>query len=268
MKKKSIAVFDSGIGGLTVVHEIIRLLPNENIIYFGDCGRTPYGNRSKDTVLKYTFQNIRFLLSMDIKMIVIACNTASACSFEKVRHELGIPVVEVVKPGALAAIKKTKNRKVGIIGTKATIDSAVYQKTLNEIDNSVKVVSKACPLFVPLVEEGWWENEVTYKTIEEYLTPIKNEGIDTLVFGCTHYPLLCNPIKKFIGEEVNYINSAEEVAKLVKLELDKNGIRSDLSANPICRFFTSDSVEKFNHLSSIIMDGQIVEAEKVNIEEF
>ena len=244
MDNRPIGVFDSGIGGLTVLKEINRLLPQESVVYFGDSGRAPYGTKSKETVIKYTFQDIRFLQNQDIKMIVIACNTASACSLERVKNSFDFPIVEVVEPGAAAAAKATRNNRVGVIGTPATIGSGVYEKAITKINGSIDIFSKPCPMFVPLVEEGWWENEIAYKIAEEYLLPLKELEIDTLVLGCTHYPLLQNTIQKVMGDDVKLVNSALEVAKVVKEGIEANNNCRDEKVTPVYRVLHSDSVEK------------------------
>jgi len=268
MDNRPIGVFDSGLGGLTVLKEIIQLMPSESVVYFGDSSRAPYGTKSKETVIKYTFQNIRFLLNQDIKMIVIACNTASACSYEEVKNRLTIPVVEVVQPGAVTVVRETKKKKVGVIGTPATINSSVYERAIKKLDNSIEIISKACPLFVPLVEEGWWENDIAFRVAEEYLCPMKEEGIDTLVMGCTHYPLLQKTISRVMGDKVKLVSSALEAARAVKNVIMEKGIERDEKLNPVYRYYTSDSVEKFKSLGSIILDRKIDFAEKIDIEKY
>ena len=268
MDNRPIGVFDSGFGGLTVLREIMELIPTESVVYFGDCGRVPYGTKSKETIIKYTFQDIRFLLNQDIKMIVIACNTASACSLERVKNSFDIPVIEVVQPGAVTAVRETKNKKIGVIGTQATVNSGVYEKAINKIDNSIEIVSKACPLFVPLVEEGWWENDIAFKIAEEYLTPLKKDGIDTLVLGCTHYPLLEQTISKVMGEGVKLVSSALEVVRVVKEGIKENDICRDGQIKPVYRYYTSDSVEKFESLGSSFLNKNIYSAEKIDIEKY
>ncbi|NSW91655.1 MAG: glutamate racemase [Firmicutes bacterium] len=270
MDNRSIGIFDSGLGGLTVLKEIMEIMPGESIVYFGDSGRAPYGIKSKETVIKYTFQNIRFLLNQDIKMIVIACNTASAYSLETVKNSFDIPVIEVIQPGAVTGIKYTKNKKIGVIGTTATINSGAYERAINEIDNTIQVFSKACPLFVPLVEEGpeWWENDITYRIALEYLTPLKQAGIDTLVLGCTHYPLLQKTISKVMGSDVKLVSSALEVARVVKKVIEQNNIARDEKIKPVYRFYTSDSIEKFEPLCSAILNRKITSAERTDIEKY
>ena len=188
--QKAIGIFDSGIGGLTVLGAIVAKLPEENIIYLGDTARVPYGIRSPETVTRYSFENTDFLLAQEIKMLVIACNTASAISLEAVKEEFPLPVIGVLDPGARAAAAATKTRKVGVIGTEATIGSGAYEKAIMQIAPDIKVHSMPCPLFVPLAEEGWTDNDVAHLVAEKYLAPLRGRGIDTLVLGCTHYPLL------------------------------------------------------------------------------
>lgn len=270
MDNRPIGIFDSGLGGLTVFKEIASQLPGESLIYFGDSGRAPYGTKSSDTVIKYTLQNIRFLLSHDIKMIVIACNTMSAHSYEIVKRSHNLPIIEVIGAGAKAAVEETKNKKLGVIGTTATVNSCAYQKAINKLDDSIEIYQRACPLFVPLVEEGqeWWENNITYQVAEEYLNPIKETGVDTLVLGCTHYPLLKNTIAKVMGDEVKLVSSAQEVARVVKKAIIDNNIQRDPGCKPTHKYYTSDSVEKFEPLCSIILGVTINSAEKVDIEKY
>lgn len=268
MDNRPIGVFDSGLGGLTVLKEIKRLIPTESVVYFGDNGRAPYGTKSKDTIVKYTFQDIRFLLNQDIKMIVIACNTASACSLQLVKDSFDIPVIEVIEPGANTAVKETKNGKIGVVGTVATISSGVYERAINKLDSKIEVVQKACPLFVPIVEEGWWENDIACAITEEYLGSMKKEDIDTLVLGCTHYPLLYKTISKVMGNDVKLVSSALEVTKVVSELLGRMDIKRDTSIKPVYRYYTSDSVEKFESLGSAILESEIHSAEKVDIEKY
>lgn len=268
MDNRPIGVFDSGFGGLTSVKEIMKIMPSESLVYFGDNGRAPYGTKSKETIIKYTFQNIRYLLNYDIKMIVIACNTASAYSYNLVKDNFDIPVVEVVKPGAAAAVAETENKKIGVIGTPGTINSGVYKEAISKLDSSVDIFFKACPIFVPLVEEGWWDNEIARLTAEEYLIPLKNEGIDTLVLGCTHYPLLQKTISSVMGDGVELVSSAQEVAKVIKKVINEKDIARDETLEPVYQYYTSDSVEKFEALGSTILGRNINSAEKVEIEKY
>jgi glutamate racemase len=270
MDNRPIGVFDSGLGGLTVLKEIIKLLPGESVVYFGDSGRAPYGTKSKETVLKYTFQNMRFLLNHDIKMVVIACNTMSAYGYQQVVKSFDIPIVEVIQPGAVTGARETNNKKLGIIGTTATINSGAYEMAVNRIDSSIEIYSKACPLFVPLAEEGqeWWENDIAVRIAEEYLTPMKKIGVDTVVMGCTHYPLLQNTISKVMGDNVKLVSSALEMAKVVSKTISENNIMRDEQLKPVYRYYTSDSVEKFEPLCSSILGMKITSAERVDIEKY
>ncbi|MCL2162796.1 MAG: glutamate racemase [Oscillospiraceae bacterium] len=273
MDNRAIGVFDSGLGGLTVLKAIRDILPKESIVYFGDCGRTPYGVKSKETILNYTYQNVRFLMEMDIKLLVIACNTSSAYAYELIKKTLSIPVIEVIKPGARAGRIATRNGKVGVIGTNATIESGAYIKAIRELDPGIEVFSRACPLFVPLVEEGefWWDNDVTEKVARVYLEGFKEDGIDTLVLGCTHYPLLRGAIQRVMGKDTVLVSSAEEAAKSVKRALQEFDIEAvDEDGRQKLSLYTSDSVEKFEPLCSSILKCRIEElrALNVNIEEY
>ena len=197
--ESAIGVFDSGIGGLTVLHEIIEALPRENTVYLGDTARSPYGTKSVDTVLRYSFENSEFLVEKGVKIVVVACNTSTAIALERLQSELDLPVVGVIHPGVRRALASTRNKKVGVIGTEATIQSGAYTRALKTADAAVEVYSRACPLFVPLVEEGWTDNAVVEMTVKAYLESLKQSGIDTLILGCTHYPLLKKAIRKFLG---------------------------------------------------------------------
>ena len=270
MDNRPVGVFDSGLGGLTVLKEIINLLPGESVVYFGDSGRAPYGTKSRETVIKYTFQNLRFLLNQDIKMIVVACNTMSAFSYNLLVKNFNIPIIDVIQPGAVTGVRETKNKKLGIIGTPATINSGAYETAVNGIDNTIETFSRACPLFVPLVEEGreWWDNDIAVRIAEEYLTPLKENGVDTLILGCTHYPLLQNTISRVMGEGVKLVSSALEMAKVVKNTIVENNMQRDEQLKPVYRYYTSDSVEKFEPLCSAILGTKITSAERVDIEKY
>lgn len=270
MDNRAVGVFDSGLGGLTVFKEIAEQLTGESVIYFGDSGRAPYGTKSRETVIKYTLQNIRFLMSHDIKMMVIACNTMSAHSFEIVKKSIDMPVIEVIGAGAATGVAVTRNKKLGVIGTTATINSGAYQKAINKLDNNIEIYQRACPLFVPVVEEGqeWWENDIALRIAEEYLTPLRETGVDTLVLGCTHYPLLQTTISKVMGGNVKLVSSAMEVARVVKKTILDNNIQRDARYKPVYRYYTSDSVEKFEPLCSVILGRAVNSAEKVDIEKY
>ncbi len=266
MDNRPIGVFDSGIGGLTVLKEIMEKLPGEDIIYFGDTARIPYGTRSKETVIKYAFQCIKFLISKDIKAIVIACNTASAYALEESKKAFDIPIVGVIEPGARAAISSTKNNKIGVIGTAGTINSESYQKKIRRLLPSSEVIGISCPLFVPIVEEGWEDSQVAFITAEKYLQELREHTIDTLVLGCTHYPILRYTIKKVMGKDVNLINPAYETAKATKNLLKECNLRSEEIDGGQYKFYVSDDPEKFRRLGGNFLRKEIDFVQKVNIE--
>ena len=216
IKEAPIGVFDSGVGGLTVAREIMRQSPQERIVYFGDTARVPYGGKSTDTLIRYTRQIVRFLKTRGVKAIVVACNTASAVALEAVREELDIPIIGVVRPGARVAAKATKNGKIGIIGTETTVNSGLYTKLIQEILPDAEVVGKACPLFVPLVEEGWTKDPVTEEVARRYLADLQKSEIDSLILGCTHYPLLRHMVGEIMGDKVTLVNPAYETALELK----------------------------------------------------
>ncbi len=248
MRNKAIGVFDSGLGGLTVLKEISKVLPNENIVYFGDTARVPYGTRSSETVTKYTFQSINFLLENDIKAIVIACNTASARSLEKAQERYNIPIIGVIKPGAKRAVISTRNNKIGVIGTEGTVFSKAYEMEIHRIVSSIEVYAKPCSLFVPIVEEGWADTEVALLTAKEYLSAFNGTDIDTLVLGCTHYPILAGTIKKITGNRIKLVNPAEETALDLKKLLEEKDLINHQTVRPEYRYFVSDMPERFMNI--------------------
>jgi glutamate racemase len=230
LNSKPIGVFDSGIGGLTVVHALNIRLPHENIVYFGDTARVPYGPKSPQVVREYAAQDVEFLISKDVKMVVIACNTVSAVALDIVQKHAHGPVVGVILPGAEAGTKATKNKRIGVIGTRATVGSNAYTNALRQIDREVRVFAQECPLFVPLAEEGWVDHQVTRMVAKEYLFPLTLEKIDTLILGCTHYPILRSAISAAVGRSVTLIDSAEATAAEVERTLDEHRLRN-LSTN-------------------------------------
>jgi glutamate racemase len=272
-KNAPIGVFDSGVGGLTVVREIMRQIPNEKIIYFGDTARVPYGSKSKETVTRYSRQIVRFLESQDVKAIVIACNTASAYALPELEKEVGIPIIGVVKPGAKVASETTKNGKIGVIATEGTISSGIYSAYIKEIKKDAKVIGKACPLFVPLVEEGLWEDPVTDEIARRYLTEFtqQDKDIDTLILGCTHYPLIRSTLGRIAGEKVTLVNPAYETARELKELLEQKGLLNDrelgLGDNRY-QFFVSDKADKFQNFANSIIKYGILSAKVINIEEY
>lgn len=263
-----IGVFDSGVGGLTVVREIMRQLPSENVIYFGDTARVPYGSKSKQTVLKFSRQIVRFLMTKKVKAIVFACNTASALALEDMRAEIKVPVVGVVRPGAKMAVEMTETKSVGIIGTDATIKSGIYTDYIRKLNPEVTVVGRSCPLFVPLVEEGLLEDRITDDMVHRYLSELKPYNVDSLVLGCTHYPLLMNPIKRYMGDSVNLINPAYETAKELKLLLASSKLINDKNHNPIYDFYVSDGVDKFKAFADRVLPINVNDVNVIDIESY
>ena len=268
MDNRPIGVFDSGVGGLTVAKEIMQQLPNEKIIYFGDTARVPYGSKSKETVIKYSNQIIRFLLTKEVKAIVIACGTASSTALEVVKNSFHIPILGVVEPGARSAAFATRNNKVGIIGTEGTITSKTYDRLIHNHSETISVYGKACPLFVPLVEEGWSEDEVTIQIAKRYLDDLQDYGIDTLVLGCTHYPLLTNILGNIMGVEVQLVNPAYETAEELKGLLENAGIRSDEREVPYHEFYVSDRANKFETFAKRILNKPMMPVQQVQIEDY
>jgi glutamate racemase len=240
----AIGVFDSGIGGLTVLHQIIETLPRENTVYLGDTARAPYGTKSVETVLRYSFENSEFLVEKGVKLVVVACNTSTAIALDQLGGCLKVPVIGVIGPGVRRALKSTKNKKVGVIGTEATIQSGAYTHALKAAQPGIEVYSRACPLFVPLVEEGWTDNAVVEMAVKAYLGSLKQSGIDTLILGCTHYPLLKKAIRKYLGSGVRLVDSAEETAKEVESVL-KKGTMARKTGKGTHSFFVTDAPDRF-----------------------
>ena len=267
-KNAPIGVFDSGVGGLTVAREIIRQLPNESIVYFGDTARVPYGSKSKDTIIRFSRQIVNFLKTKNVKAIVFACNTASAFALDTIERELDIPVIGVVKPGAITAIHSTKNKRIGIIGTEGTIKSEMYTSYIQSIDPEIEVVGKACPLFVPLVEEGMLDDDVTKEMATRYLKELQNQNIDSLILGCTHYPLLRKMVGKIMGPNVCLVNPAYETAVGLRDMLAETGLSADENASPKYEFYVSDDPLKFKEFANTIMPVDIGIVRELNIETY
>ena len=268
---KPIGVFDSGVGGLTVFRELINELPRERLIYFGDTARVPYGSKSKDTVTKYSEQIVRFLMEQNVKAIVVACNTASAMALDTIEKEIDIPIIGVVKPGAHTAMRITGVKKIGVIGTEATISSEMYSNYIRSIDSSIQVIGKSCPLFCPLVEEGLWEDPVTEEISRRYLMELVDTGIDTLILGCTHYPLIKRTIQRVVGEDIALVNPAYETAVECKNMLKAKSLLNEepihISENAFT-FYVSDEAEKFRRFANSILPMGILGAKKIDIERY
>ena len=266
-----IGVFDSGVGGLTVAREIMRNLPNEHIVYFGDTARVPYGSKSKDTIIRYSRQIIRFLETQNVKAIVIACNTATALALDTVEKEFDIPIIGVIKSGARVAVDTTVNKRVGVIGTESTINSHMYHKLIQELDPEITVFGKACPLFCPLVEEGWLKDPVTEEVAKRYLDELMKQDIDSLILGCTHYPLLRSLLRGIVGEQVNLVNPAYETAKELEQLLISRNLMNPGTKAPVkepYRFFVSDAADKFKNFANSILPYDIEQTQKIHIEEY
>ncbi len=266
-----IGVFDSGLGGLTVMREIIRQIPDERIVYFGDMARVPYGSKTQATIIHYTEQILNFLKTKEVKAIVVACNTASAYALEAVKDQVDVPIIGVVKPGARVAAATTKNNRIGVIGTEGTVDSGLYDEFIRKLNPKAEVFSKACPLFCPLVEEGLWHDEITTLVTERYMTELKEAGVDTLIMGCTHYPLLRSTLREVMGENVNLVNPAYETAVELRRTLEWKDILHEEGGSDDAdryRFYVSDASERFGRFAQAVLGFDIPAAEKINIEEF
>lgn len=268
MNNQSIGVFDSGLGGLTAVKQIMLSLPNEDIIYFGDTGRVPYGTRSPETILKYTRGDVRFLNSFGVKIIVIACGTASSVALPKIKDEFETPIVGVVESAVHTAVRVTKNGKIGIIGTPGTIKSGSYEKLIKEYNGDLETFTQACPLFVPLVENGHFETEMARLAVDEYLHDIRDAGVDTLIMGCTHYPLLRKTIAEYMGDGVSLIDPGAETAKYLQKKISAE-MRHEQGKGGNYRYYVSDNVENFEELGGIFLEREIVgQVEKIDIEKY
>lgn len=269
-KDAPIGVFDSGVGGLTVAREIMRNLPHEKIVYFGDTARVPYGSKSKETIIRYSRQIVRFLQTQNVKAIVVACNTASALALETIRSETDIPMIGVVKPGARVAAWTTKNKKIGLIGTRATVKSDLYRTIIQQEDPEIQVIGQACPLFVPLVEEGWLRDPVTIEVAKRYLQPLLEQDIDTLILGCTHYPLLRSLMKELVGERVTLVNPAYETAKELGRLLKEKNLENEGETEEEFpyRYFVSDEEEYFQAFANSILPYDVKMTKQIHIEEF
>jgi glutamate racemase len=263
---KAIGIFDSGVGGLTVLGEIMRTLPQEDTIYLGDTARFPYGTKSPETVIRFARQIASFLVKKDIKLLVVACNTASAAALDVLQAEFPIPVVGVIEPGALQAVSVTRNGKIGVIGTSGTIRSSAYTKAIKQINPDIEVVTTACPMFVPLAEEGWWDNEVARLTAATYLQDMKAHGIDTLVLGCTHYPLLKGIISEVMGDGVKLVDSAEEAARVVRDILAAKGETRPEQEKGNHHFFVTDVPAGFIRVGNRFLGGALGDVYQVNLE--
>ncbi len=270
-KDAPIGVFDSGVGGLTVFREIMQQIPNEKMIYFGDTARVPYGSKSKETITRFSRQIVRFLRTHHVKTIVVACNTASAYALEALQAEFDIPIIGVVEPGAKVAAGTTKNGNIGVIATEGTIGSRIYNTYINRLNPDATIYGKACPLFVPLVEEGWLNDSVTHEVASRYLAQLTDKDIDTLILGCTHYPLLRSTIQKVVGDRVTLVNPAYETAVTLQHLLSDMDLLNPKAPSPgkqQYQFFVSDKAERFLEFANSIIEHGIPTAQTIQIEEY
>ena len=261
-----IGVFDSGIGGLTVVKRINEFLPNEKIIYFGDTARVPYGPKSNSTVIEYAIQNTQFLIKKNVKLIVVACNTVSAVAMDILREKFNIPFISMVEPGAKYALNQTRNKSIGVIGTNATINNRAYSTNLLKQDKGLKVFEKACPLFVPLAEEGWTDHEATKLIVKEYLQELKQKDIDTLILGCTHYPILASVIQSVMGDNIKLVDSGTASSSVVEDYLNGRGLRSPLGMQAEHEFYVTDIPTKFTEVAERFLGRKLDYVEKIELD--
>lgn len=267
MSWKAIGIFDSGIGGLTVLKELVKAMPQEDTLYVGDTARVPYGTKSSETVTRYAVEIASFLVKRDIKLLVVACNTASAVSLETLQKRFSIPVVGVIEPGARRAAAVTRTGRVGVIGTEATIKSSAYTRAIKRINPAIEVITRVCPLFVPLAEEGWTDNEVARITAKTYLAGLKETGVDTLVLGCTHYPLLKEIIAETMGEKVRLVDSAAETARTVADILLSRGLLRPVAEHGNHHFFVTDVPAGFIRIGNRFLGGNLEDVHQVNLED-
>jgi len=265
-KTSPIGIFDSGIGGLTVAKRIIAMLPNENIVYFGDTARVPYGTKSNETVVEYSYQDAQFLINKNVKLIIVACNTASSVAINKLKEKFSIPIIGTIEPGTHLAIKSTKNGRVGVIGTNATISNKAYSNKLQSLEKNLEIIEKPCPLFVPIAEEGWLDHEATKLIAKEYLQDLKDFGVDTVILGCTHYPLLTGVIQEVMGEGVTLIDSGMAAALEVEDYLTGRGVRNDSNQLGIHQFYVSDLPAKFKSVAERFLGTKVKHIEKIDVD--
>ncbi len=267
MDNRSIGIFDSGVGGLTVLSELRKVLPQENFIYFADTARVPYGGKSKEVVLEYSKEAACFLKEKGIKILVIACNTATAYALDYLREELDIPVIGVIEAGAVTCVKSLFSKRIGVIGTKGTIKSKAYNKALLKLDKELEIYTKACPLFVPMVEEGMSDTDLAKEIISYYLQELMDENIESLILGCTHYPVMTKKIKEVVGEHIKLINPAFETAQEVKRVLIKENFAADRKHNGSVKYYCSDDEESFFEVGRRIVSLDSSEIEEIDLME-
>jgi len=260
-----IGIFDSGVGGLTVVRAIERRLPNESLIYLGDTARIPYGVRSPATVERYALECAAFIQAKGVKAIVIACNTASALAANYLRSQCTVPVIGVIRPGSRRAVEQTRNGHIGVIATEATVASGAYERAMLAMRSGLEITSRACPLFVPLAEEGWLSHPVTFQVAEEYLAELRSSGVDTLVLGCTHYPILRPVIERTLGDQIRYVDSGEAVAETLAEMLEADGLAGEGGAPRTDKFYVTDSAVRFRRVAELFLGRPLESVETVEL---
>ncbi|MBI4543972.1 MAG: glutamate racemase [Gemmatimonadetes bacterium] len=266
LASRPIGVFDSGIGGLTVVRELFAQLPGESVLYFGDTARVPYGPKSAETVQRYARESTAFLLQRGVKMVVIACNTATAHAGDLLAAELPVPVVGVIEPGARAAARETRTRRIGVVGTAGTVASGAYQAAVHRLLPDAQVFAQPCPLFVPIVEEGWVEHEAARLIARDYLNPLRRTGLDVLILGCTHYPLLRPLLASILGPSITLVDSARETAAEVRRTLETRALLRREAAPPLHAFVASDSPARFREVGRRFLGDRIRQVEQVDVD--
>ena len=263
---RPVGVFDSGVGGLTVVRRLVEYLPHESVLYFGDTARLPYGSKSRPTVIQFSIENTRWLAEHGVKALVVACNTSSALALEVLQRRFDLPIIGMIAPGVRAALRATRSRRVGVIGTRATIASHAYRRALRRLDPEVHVFERACPMFVPLAEEGWMDHPAAWQVAEEYLAPLRARRVDTLVLGCTHYPLLRRIIQGVMGPEVRLIDSGEEAARVTRALLRRSGATAP-ERQPRHEFYLSDVPTRFTRFGSVFLGRPLRTVHRVRHED-
>jgi len=267
LRSKPLGVFDSGVGGLTVVKALKKILPNEDIIYFGDTARVPYGTKSSTIITQFAMQNTKFLVDRNVKMIIVACHSVSSVCLDDLKKAFDLPVIGVIEPGAKAAVRATKNQRVGVIGTQATILSGSYERAIKRLCKEIEIVAKSTSLFVPLVEEGWISNPITYQVAKFYLTPMIAENIDTLLLGCTHYPLLKNIISKVFRKTVKIVDASLETAIETKAILENKNLINHSTKPRILRFYLSDLTPNFSDIGRRFLGSNLGEVFRASLSE-
>jgi glutamate racemase len=262
---RPIGVFDSGIGGLTVVHSLTELLPSEDIVYLGDTARLPYGTKSVETIRRFAKEDTEFLLERGVKMVIVACHSATSAALPFLKKDYKLPIIGVIEPGARTAVRTSQNKRIGVIGTNATVSAGEYERAILAVDPNVRVIAKSTPLFVPLVEEGWVDGPVTHQVIAEYLMSLKEDKIDTLLLGCTHYPLIKPALDRFFENKVKLVDSGDETARAAREILKKTGLLREESHRGSCRFYLTDLSPNFRTIGERFLGEPMQDVIRVSV---